>query len=215
MWQWTFKFYKMRGISWLPEEMIASQEGLCAMDIYICAEGMHISRGGRSLGRLNFVQVHLIFVGYQHGTWSTLPVWCLKFESSFQIFRKCVQRWVYVCIWTIKLGWIIRIACRSMRAISIIAKWKQIKARNTRKRTDQHYWDKRKLLCCLFECIPLYYWLHYIYSDLQSAFLTQWRLLSPTNFGLDNVAVDMGFVVHEVTLTSNSKEQSHGIPRIL
>jgi len=35
------------------------------------------------------------------------------------------------------------------------------------------------------------------------------------NFGLDNVAVEMGFVVHEVTLTSNSKEQSHGIPRIL
>ena len=28
-----------------------------------------------------------------------------------------------MCIWTIKPGWILHIACRRIRAISIIAKW--------------------------------------------------------------------------------------------
>jgi len=35
----------------------------------------------------------------------------------------CAALDVCVCIWTIKLGWIIRIACQRIRAISIIAKW--------------------------------------------------------------------------------------------
>jgi hypothetical protein len=30
MWQWTFKFHKMRGISWLAENRLASQEGPCS-----------------------------------------------------------------------------------------------------------------------------------------------------------------------------------------
>jgi hypothetical protein len=29
--QWTFGFHKMRGISWLAEDPLASQEGLCSM----------------------------------------------------------------------------------------------------------------------------------------------------------------------------------------
>ena len=30
--RWTFWFYKMRGVSWLAEDLSASQEGLCSME---------------------------------------------------------------------------------------------------------------------------------------------------------------------------------------
>jgi hypothetical protein len=30
---WTFEFHKMRGISWLPEKHLASQEGFCSMEL--------------------------------------------------------------------------------------------------------------------------------------------------------------------------------------
>ena len=33
--QWTFGFHKMRGISWLAEELSVCQEGLCCMDLVI------------------------------------------------------------------------------------------------------------------------------------------------------------------------------------
>ena len=32
MWQWTFGFHKMRGISWLAKNRLASQEGLCSIE---------------------------------------------------------------------------------------------------------------------------------------------------------------------------------------
>jgi hypothetical protein len=31
-----FRFHKMQGISWLAEELLDSQEGLCPMDLVIC-----------------------------------------------------------------------------------------------------------------------------------------------------------------------------------
>jgi hypothetical protein len=42
---WTFGFHKMRGISWLAEEMSASQEGVCFMKIF----GAMYSAFGRAL----------------------------------------------------------------------------------------------------------------------------------------------------------------------
>jgi hypothetical protein len=30
---WTFGFHKMRGISWLADDLLASQEGLCSMEL--------------------------------------------------------------------------------------------------------------------------------------------------------------------------------------
>jgi hypothetical protein len=30
---WTFGFHKMRGISWVAEDILASQEGLCSMEL--------------------------------------------------------------------------------------------------------------------------------------------------------------------------------------
>jgi hypothetical protein len=30
---WTFRFHKMRGISWVAEDILASQEGLCSMEL--------------------------------------------------------------------------------------------------------------------------------------------------------------------------------------
>jgi hypothetical protein len=30
---WTFRFHKMRGISWPAAKLLASQEGLCFMEI--------------------------------------------------------------------------------------------------------------------------------------------------------------------------------------
>jgi hypothetical protein len=32
--QWTFGFHKMRGISWLAENHLASQEGMCPMGLF-------------------------------------------------------------------------------------------------------------------------------------------------------------------------------------
>jgi hypothetical protein len=29
---WTFGFHKMRGISWVAQDVLASQEGLCCME---------------------------------------------------------------------------------------------------------------------------------------------------------------------------------------
>jgi hypothetical protein len=31
--QWTSEFHKMRGISWLAEKLLASQEGICSMEL--------------------------------------------------------------------------------------------------------------------------------------------------------------------------------------
>ena len=33
---WTFGFHKMRGIPWLAEDLLASQEGLCCMEFHWC-----------------------------------------------------------------------------------------------------------------------------------------------------------------------------------
>jgi hypothetical protein len=30
---WTFGFHQMRGISWVAEDILASQEGLCSMEL--------------------------------------------------------------------------------------------------------------------------------------------------------------------------------------
>jgi hypothetical protein len=30
---WTFGFHKMRGISWVAQDVLASQEGLCSMEL--------------------------------------------------------------------------------------------------------------------------------------------------------------------------------------
>jgi hypothetical protein len=35
MWQWTFGFHKMRGISWLAENRLASQEGFCSTEFRV------------------------------------------------------------------------------------------------------------------------------------------------------------------------------------
>jgi hypothetical protein len=34
---WTFRFHKMKGISWLADNMLASQGGLCSMEVNITA----------------------------------------------------------------------------------------------------------------------------------------------------------------------------------
>jgi hypothetical protein len=36
MWWWTFGFHEMRGISWLAEDLLASQGGLCCMEFQWC-----------------------------------------------------------------------------------------------------------------------------------------------------------------------------------
>ena len=33
MWYWTFRFHKMQGISWLAENQLAPEEGLCSMQL--------------------------------------------------------------------------------------------------------------------------------------------------------------------------------------
>jgi hypothetical protein len=33
MWQWNFGFYKMQGISRLAEDLLASEEGPCSMEL--------------------------------------------------------------------------------------------------------------------------------------------------------------------------------------
>ena len=33
IWWWAFGFYKIRGISWVAQDMLASQEGLCCMEL--------------------------------------------------------------------------------------------------------------------------------------------------------------------------------------
>jgi hypothetical protein len=30
---WTFRFHKMQGVSWLVEDLLASQEGLCSVEL--------------------------------------------------------------------------------------------------------------------------------------------------------------------------------------
>jgi hypothetical protein len=33
IWLWTFGFHKMRGISWVAQDVLASQEGHCSMEL--------------------------------------------------------------------------------------------------------------------------------------------------------------------------------------
>jgi len=33
--QWTFRFHKVRGSSWLAEEMSAAQEGFCSLELAV------------------------------------------------------------------------------------------------------------------------------------------------------------------------------------
>jgi len=53
---WSFGFHKMRGISWLDEELLASQEGFCSLefDYIIYKYVFHITEGQLSFSR-NFV----------------------------------------------------------------------------------------------------------------------------------------------------------------
>jgi hypothetical protein len=55
----SFRLHKMRGISWLAEELLASQSWLC------CLELCH---GCTNFRALNFVRWRLIFLGHQYVT---------------------------------------------------------------------------------------------------------------------------------------------------
>jgi hypothetical protein len=40
---WTFRFHKRQGISWLAEQLLASEEGLCSMNLVNFSNHVHLS----------------------------------------------------------------------------------------------------------------------------------------------------------------------------
>jgi L-lactate permease len=61
----TFRFHKMRGISWLAEELPAFLEGLCSMESYIltfCARVLLPDR------EISYSNVEFIYVCMKHST---------------------------------------------------------------------------------------------------------------------------------------------------
>ena len=80
---WTSGLHKMRGISWLAADLLASQEGLCFMELILCTSGFSTWR---------LIQISNLLTLVNGSQSSVMCTWMLR---RFQVLLKSTFMVIY------------------------------------------------------------------------------------------------------------------------